>query len=506
MRRLLLVAALAALVLPSVALAHANIQGTTPGYRERVEAPPRAIVLKFDQRATALPGAIEVRAASGKLVPTPARTRPGDARAVEAPLPRLSKGAYTVRWRVLSVDGHVISGVYTFGVRHPAPPPTEAVGASGPTTAEHIVRWAYFLALALLVGGLGLRLLVVPRAAPAALERRLYAVTGIGVAAAVQIGIAAFLLRADGVLDVPFGRFLYADLQPIETGSRLGAAFIAMTLGYVLAASFLFLAWLLDRTVLLWPAFLLALGFASGFSISGHQASGPDSSWLSQLADWVHLSAALLWTGGLASLVLVLWPTAPGLRREAFSRFSRLATALVALLLAAGIYMSVLRLPQLDDLWSESYGQVLLVKLGLVAVALAWGALHHFLVRPALDRLAGEGLLVRVQRSLLGEGAVGMAILLVAAILVDTKPPPEPAAPPAQASTVAAPPRAPGGQPGAAGARRSRVLAGRKPATAGGLSGSAPRPPSAAGRAPRRASARALRRSTPPLRRAAPRP
>ena len=97
-------------------------------------------------------------------------------------------------------------------------------------------------------------------------------------------------------------------------------------------------------------------------------------------------------------------------------------------ILSAGIYLSVLRLPQLDDLWGERYGQVLLVKLALVSLALLWGAAHHFLVRPALER--GEPLFARLPRSLAGESAVGMAILLVAAVLVDSKPPPQPVSQP----------------------------------------------------------------------------
>ena len=63
---------------------------------------------------------------------------------------RLPKGASTVRWHALSSDGHVVSGVYTFGVRVAAPPPMEAYGAQGPTRTEHIVRWLYFLSFALL--------------------------------------------------------------------------------------------------------------------------------------------------------------------------------------------------------------------------------------------------------------------------------------------------------------------------------------------------------------------
>ena len=55
---------------------------------------------------------------------------------------------------------------------------TEAYGASGPTTTEHVVRWLYFLALALLIGGLGFRLLVLRGAAAGrGCERRFYRLT-----------------------------------------------------------------------------------------------------------------------------------------------------------------------------------------------------------------------------------------------------------------------------------------------------------------------------------------
>jgi putative copper export protein len=123
-------------------------------------------------------------------------------------------------------------------------------------------------------------------------------------------------------------------------------------------------------------------------------------------------------------LAFVVWPLAHDLRRRAFLRFSKLATGLIVLLLSAGVYLSVLRLPRLSDLWTAGYGHVLLVKLGLVSLALLWGAAHHFLVRPALER--GRPLFAGLPRSLAGESAVGMAILLAAAVLVESKPPPQP--------------------------------------------------------------------------------
>jgi copper transport protein len=418
----LLAAALIALSFPAGAAAHATLKQESPGFGQRLARTPPVVRLQFDQSVKALPNAVEVFTAKGRIVSGATRTD-ADQRVISTPVKRLPRGAYTVRWRVVSADGHVISGVFTFGVRHRAPPATEAYGASGPTTNEHLVRWLYFLALALLAGGLGFRLLVLRGPLPPAAARRFYLVVGAGAVGVVEVGILAFLLRAEDALQLPFSRFLYGDLSPIANGTRFGTAFVVMTLGFALVSALVFLAWLTDRTVLLWPAFVLALGFASGLSLSGHSAADAGSSWLSELADWTHLAAASLWVGGLVQLAFVVWPLAPAERRRAFLRFSRLATGLIVLILSAGIYLSVLRLPRLDDLWSAGYGQVLLVKLALVSLALLWGAAHHFLVRPALEQ--GAPLFARLPRSLAGESAVGMAILLAAAVLVDSKPPPQ---------------------------------------------------------------------------------
>jgi copper transport protein len=400
-RRALVVAAVVALAAPATAFAHASIRFEWPAYRERMAFSPRKVVLRFDQRVDVLPGAIQVLDRNGHNV---AGTPWSIERGVAVALPKLPRGAYTVRWKALSTDGHVVNGVYTFGVHVPAPPVTEAVGAQGPTTAEHVVRWLYFLGLALLVGGLGFELLV----ARVADRRRFWWPVGAGAVVTLEVGIAAFLLRAEDALQLPFTAFLYGDLSPVAGGTRFGQAFIAMELGFALVAALVFLAWLTGRRALLWAAFALGLGLASGLSLSGHSSATATES----VADWLHLCAAMVWIGGLVQLALV--------RRDAlaFRRFSRLATACVAVLIAAGTYLSVERFPQLHDLWRTGYGHVLLVKLALVAVALLWGATHQFLVLPRLERLGGG-----VARSLLAESAVAMAVLLAAAVLVDSKPP-----------------------------------------------------------------------------------
>ncbi|HVS84047.1 MAG TPA: copper resistance protein CopC [Gaiellaceae bacterium] len=432
MRRLALAAAVAvALAAPAAAFAHASLTQQTPSLRQELATAPRQVVLHFDQPVDAVREAIVVLNARGIDVARKVHAVTAQ-RELVASLPKLPRGAYTVRWRALSSDGHVVSGINTFGIRVPAPPVTEAVGAQGPTRTEDVVRWLYFLALAFSVGVVGFRLLAAPRTLPPAAERRFFLLAGAGAVAVLEVGILAFLLRAEDALQLPFVDFIYGDLSSLANGTRFGAAFIAMTLGYALVLALIVLAWLTERRWLLWAAFALGLAFSSGLSLSGHSAADAGHSWLSELADWAHLGSAMLWVGGLVALFAVVWPE-PGLRRDAFLRFSRLATVLVAVLIGAGTYLSVLRFPHLHDLWRTGYGHVLLVKLSLVALALLWGGVHRQVVGPRL-RAGGDG--ARIGRSLLGESAVAMAVLLMAAVLVDSKPPSRPVPPPPTAASV----------------------------------------------------------------------
>jgi copper transport protein len=431
MRRVVLAGAvLVALAAPASAYAHATLLKQFPSLRQELKYSPHRIVLEYDQAVGVVSHSVIVLDAKGKNVagkPVAIASQ----RELVAPLRKnLPRGAYTIRWRALSSDGHVVSGISTFGIDVPAPPVTAAVGASGPTRTEDIVRWLYFVALALFVGAIGFRLLILPRELPEAVERRFYRLSLAGGVAVLEVGIVAFLLRAEDALQLPFVSFIYGDLSSLANGTRFGEAFIAMTLGFALALALLVLGWLGLGRLPLWGAFVLGLGFASGLSLSGHSAADPGDSWLSELADWLHLSSAILWVGGLVCLFLLVWPRRE-LRRDAFLRFSRLATVLVALLLAAGTYLSILRLPHLHDLWSSGYGHVLLVKLSLVATALAWGGIHRQVIAPRL-RAGSAGDAIR--RSLIGESAVAMSVLLVAAVLVDSAPPPQPLPPPPAAA------------------------------------------------------------------------
>jgi copper transport protein len=420
-RRLIVVAvAAAALILPGSALAHVTLISSQPITQSRVDTPPTEVRLRFSQPVTITSNAVQVLAPDGTVLSGTARTE-DEGYVVVAPVSRLVDGkGYTVRWRVIGEDGHSPAGVFTFGVGIAAPPPTEAVGASGTTWRDDVARWALFGALALLIGPLVVRLLILRGAVPDALEKRFHLVSVVAAFLVIDVGIAGFVLRASNALQLPIADLPYGDLQPFAEKTRFGIAFLVMTLGFGVVAALLLVGWVFDRLELRWPALAIALALASGLSLSGHQATEPNASWLAEFADWLHLVAASVWVGGVAALAFFVWPLAPSLRRTAFLGFARLAVLLVAVMVLAGGYLALVRLPELSDLWETLYGRLLLMKVAIVALALVWGAVHHFVVRPRLE--AGEE--PDVHPSLVGEAIVAFSVLLAAAILTNVAPPP----------------------------------------------------------------------------------
>ena len=191
-----------------------------------MEAPPTEVVLRFDQSVTAPPDGIVVLGTDGRQV-SGAVTQTAGGTVVRTPVDGLERGeSYTVRWRELSPDGHVGTGVFTFGVGVEPPPPTEAVGASGMTWRDDVARWALFASLALLLGVVGIRLLVLPRVVDARVERRVHVLGTLGAVLAVNAGIAGFVIRSANALQVSGVDLLYADLSPFAEETRFGIAFL----------------------------------------------------------------------------------------------------------------------------------------------------------------------------------------------------------------------------------------------------------------------------------------
>src|SRR5439155_1173786 len=116
--------------------------------------------LDFDDTVRVGPGVAAVRNGGSSVLAGPARAR---GRIETVPLrPNLPDGVYTIRWSVISDDGHLIQGVVPFRVGAGGPA-AAGLGVQAPDRAADVAaRWAFLLGV-LLAGGLAIFSLAVGR-------------------------------------------------------------------------------------------------------------------------------------------------------------------------------------------------------------------------------------------------------------------------------------------------------------------------------------------------------
>jgi methionine-rich copper-binding protein CopC len=100
--------------LSSTALAHSLLLSSAPSADAVVAGAP-AVTLRFNNRIEKKLSRIRLVPAQGEPRTLSVRTD-GAVDVLEAPLPSLATGRYRVEWRVLSTDGHVVSGTFAFSV------------------------------------------------------------------------------------------------------------------------------------------------------------------------------------------------------------------------------------------------------------------------------------------------------------------------------------------------------------------------------------------------------
>ena len=308
-----------------------------------------------------------------------------------------------------------------------------------------LVRWVGFVALASLIGGFAVDLLVLPARAPELDGAR-------GRLRALRLGSALVLLRAAG------GELLLR--AATMSGGGLGGA--APAVPAVLTRTHFGAVWgarVVALLALVLPAVagsrawrrvgaLLALGAVATVTLTGHAADWGDVSFTAAL-DWAHVVAASAWAGGLLVLATLVrraaprWP--PALLPAVMRRFSILAATCLAVVVLSGAYRAWVELPTVGALWQTTYGRVLAVKVLLALGLVGCGAVNRYLVLPRLGAGRVTGLAARAFRvgrlALLGarraprtaaashlaawllrEGALALAIFWCTAMLVESTP------------------------------------------------------------------------------------
>lgn len=386
MTRALAAVVLVALALPAAASAHATLVSTSPADGAVLAHAPRAVVARFDDAVRVGHRTAAVANDTGDSILAGSPRAQG--RTLRIPLRAgLGDGDYSVRWSIVSADGHAEVGVLAFAVGAGAPAPHSVLDAAAPLSATTVTLRTLWYAGLLLVGGaaaLGLLGGLDPGRRGRPLAHLLF---------------AGFLLAFVGASGLVHGA-----VEGTRFALALDAAAILALAGGTAAA-------LAPATPALLPV-ATGCGLASLLvpTFAGHALDRNQPTVLAPVLDVAHLAAAAVWVGGLAWLAYVVpRAAADGEERLAAARrFSAIALLAVTVLGVSGVGRAVTELGAVDDLWTTSYGRALLVKTGIFLTVIAVGARNRRRLAAGVDRLRTT---VRVELVALLGIAVAVAFL-----------------------------------------------------------------------------------------------
>lgn len=379
------------------ASAHAALTGSDPEQGAVVGQAPTQVSLTFSEKVAMSDGSVRVLDPKGKRVDTGKASDLGGTTYGVKLHSGLPDGTFTVTYQVVSADSHPVSGAFTFSIGAPS---GTSVALSDPAVGGGVVgalyglgRYVSYAGFILLVGGAAFVLACWQRGAGVRPVQRLVVSGWLALTGAT---LALLLLRGSYVGSGKVGDIFDLTLLGQVLQTKAGAALVSRLL--LLAAGALFIAVLFgayarrdeaegsatadsdvekkDLTFgLAIGGAVVAAGLAASWAMAEHASTGIQAG-LAMPVDVLHLLAVAGWLGGLSTLLVALFraPAEAQIEAAAVRRFSRVAFGSVSVLAATGIYQSWRQVGSWSALTGTSYGQLLLVKIGLVAVlvGIAW--------------------------------------------------------------------------------------------------------------------------------------
>jgi copper transport protein len=405
-RVFLLLGALGALLLvpAAPASAHAVLVSSDPPANSSLSSSPESITLRFNEPVEVALGSVRVLDAKGERVDRGSFEHPGgDPSRVRVQLREGLEGGFAVGWRVISADSHPATGAFTFGVGEGSAEQAKAVadellagggGSKVVGTLFMLARLGIFAGLTILIGA-AVFVIVIWRAGfgHPAVRRLLWGAWGAAVVGTVaSIGLQGAYASGLGIgsaVDPSLLAEIITTRYGLVSMGRL--SLLGLTILVLLALGRPALAEQRDdnrRRLAEDGAALGAAGLLLTLGLAGHAGTGPFIP-IGILADLLHLAGISVWLGGLVLLVTVVLP-----RREAdelravVPRFSSIAFWAVVTIVASGTVQAWRQLGSLGALTGTTYGRLLLVKVGLVAVIVATAWASRRLVGSRLGRAA----------------------------------------------------------------------------------------------------------------------
>ena len=364
------------------ASAHAALTGSDPSSGVVVNKAPTQVSLTFSEKVATNNDSLRVLNPKGKRVDVGKPSNiSGTTYAVQI-RSGLPDGTYTVAWQVVSADSHPVGGAFTFSIGSPSKTTVSAsaeqdVGGGLVGGLYGFGRYMSYAGFIVMVGGAAFVLACWQRGAGVRALQRLVVSGWVSLTAAT---LWLLLIRGSYTTSGKVGDIFDLNLLGQVLQTKTGASLVSRLL--LLAAAALFIAVLFgaydkredeekrDLTFgLAIGGGVVAAGLAASWALSEHASTGLQPG-IAMPVDVVHLLAVATWLGGLTALLVSLYraPADNPIGRAAVQRFSRLAFGSVVALVATGIYQSWRQLGSWSAFTDTGYGQLLLVKIGLVAL------------------------------------------------------------------------------------------------------------------------------------------
>ena len=406
---------LALTFLPGIASAHAVLESSNPAPSALLASSPKEIRLDFDEQVESTLGDIRIYDSEQREIAIKKTVRSStDASVVSAEVPALKSGVYVVVWRVVSADGHPVSGAFPFEIG------TKSTGTSAAllekvlngteTTSPlgnpmSILRLLGFLGLILLIGCVSL-LWRSPLLGNARVRRTLqYSAVFIAVSS-----LGLLLMQGPYTAGKSWGSLLDSFLIGEVMQTRLGLAlFIRAICAFAWGVIALTASASVSRR---WRIAVVttAVTTIATYAASGHQSAGTLPALFIPL-DMIHLAAISTWVGALLALAVVSKDN--NVENET-KRFSRMATWSMPVVVVTGVVQGLHLLGGISTITDTNFGKLLLLKTLLVAGVVLLGS-------TARSQLHADGF-SSITKVIRWESTVVVLVLAVTSLMVAQSP------------------------------------------------------------------------------------
>ena len=419
--------------------AHNSFDSSNPVNGSTLDVAPTTWSLVFKKEVPLASASAELVGSDGVRIALAPPTYGATTNAIVFSLPPNLTGVNTARWRLVGVDGHVITGRVAFTVNAltaPSEPLATVEGApqSTQTTIQVpllsvdeyfiepvpklprlVFRFINYGALLLFVGLMFVEFYIASGALGLAIAKRMIRIASVSLAATATLEVMIFAADSTGkTLLGSIGSF--GLLLKTTPGSMLAVK--ALTSYAIAFVSFRRSIAQLAPTSSRWITAMLIQYFLT-LAYTGHSRS---QRWpiLGIAADVVHNAAAGIWLGGLLVLLWVVIPHVSDRQAiQALQRFGSVAKFSVLALIVTGIFQTLRLHDKPVSIFTSNHGQLLLAKLILFLAMLKYADMNR---RSLAVRFANVENVNPIKRQVimasLIETTFGLIVVAVTAVLV----------------------------------------------------------------------------------------